>query len=452
MFSFLAAIVVLNPASPAQANLRYNLDAGLASRIDAYIKPFVEGNNFPGAILVARGDDVVFSKAYGMANYEWNVPNTTRSRFHLASLSKMYTAAAVLQLEEQGKISTSDKVSKFLPDYPAGDKITLEQLLTHTAGVPNVEFGAGEDRLHFITERLVARFKDKPLDFEPGSRTRYSNSNYDLLAYVIEKASGQSYGHLLKASIFDPLGMKDTTHDGDAALIEHRASGTIPDGLCGVQNAPWIDWSSKTGSGSLVSTTEDMARFVRAEFGGRLLQPESLAKVQKKRPGFPFGWTQDTLLGRRQMAVGGRSPGFIAAVQYFPDEAVTIVVLTNSYSSMAQDPVVGDVAAIVFGQPTKSGPVAPVKPEPGQFSGVAGRYQMPGNYYAPNAALTLRDRGTYVEARWENGETNVFFSVSAEECIDRMNWARVRFQRDAAGKVTGFSYHLIQDFAARKLD
>jgi len=453
MPTLLAAILVLSPAATLQVNLRYCVDPGLASQIEAYIQPFVLTNNFPGAILVARGDVVVFSNAYGMANYELKVANTPHSRFHLASLSKMFTAAAILLLEEQGKLGTTDKVSRFVPSYPVGEKITLEQLLRHTAGVPNVDFGDAERRVHHTTEQIVARFKDRPLDFEPGSQTRYSNSNYNLLAYIIEKASGQNYGDFLKANIFNRLGMKDTLHDGDATmLIENRATGTIPDGLHGVRNAPWMDWSTSTGSGSLVSTTEDLVRFVRAEFGGRLLKPESLNKVLKKRPDFPFGWSQEELFGHKQIAVGGRSPGFVTAVQYYPDDAVTIIVLTNSYSSMAQDPVVGDIAAIVFGQPTKSGPVAPVKPNPGQFSGIDGRYQMSRDYYAPNAVLTLKDRGTYVEARWENGNVNVLYPVSADECIDRMYWARVGFQRDTAGKVTGFNYHLVQDFKARKLD
>jgi len=449
----LGVLFLLGAAAPSAAAMRHAPDARLAAKTDAYIRPFVESENFPGAILVARGDEILFSKAYGMANYELKVPNTPRQRFHLASLTKMFTAAAVLLLEEQGKLSTSDTVAKFLPDYPNGDKVLLEHLLTHTAGVPNADFTEGEGRVRYTTEQLVAKFKSRPLDFEPGSRTRYSNSNYNLLAYIVEKVSGRSYGDFLKAAIFDRLGMKSTFHDGDAsALIEDRASGTVPDGFRGVKNAPSVDWSSKTGSGSLVSTTEDLARFVRAEFGGMLLKPESLAKVMRKRPGFPYGWSQDEIFGRKQMAVGGRSPGFVTAVQHYPEDGTTIVVLTNSYSSMAQDPVVGDIAALVYGQPTRSGPVTPVKPKPGQFAGVAGRYQMPANYYAGNAILVLQDRGDYLEARWERGEVNVIYPVSADECLDRMYWARVRFERDPAGKVTGFTYHLVQDFAARKLD
>src|ERR1700693_3558847 len=221
----LGVLFLLGAAAPSAAAMRHAPDARLAAKTDAYIRPFVESENFPGAILVARGDEILFSKAYGMANYELKVPNTPRQRFHLASLTKMFTAAAVLLLEEQGKLSTSDTVAKFLPDYPNGDKVLLEHLLTHTAGVPNADFTEGEGRVRYTTEQLVAKFKSRPLDFEPGSRTRYSNSNYNLLAYIVEKVSGRSYGDFLKAAIFDRLGMKSTFHDGDAsALIEDRAS------------------------------------------------------------------------------------------------------------------------------------------------------------------------------------------------------------------------------------
>src|ERR1700693_2009406 len=203
----LGVLFLLGAAAPSAAAIRHAPDARLATKIDAYIRPFVESDNFPGAILVARGDEILFSKAYGMAKYELKVPNTPRQRFHLASLTKMFTAAAVLLLEEQGKLSTSDTVAKFLPDYPDGDKILLEHLLRHTAGVPNADFSEGEGRVRYTTEQLVARFKARPLDSEPASRTRYSNSNYNLLAYIVEKVSGQGYGEYLKANIFDRLGM-----------------------------------------------------------------------------------------------------------------------------------------------------------------------------------------------------------------------------------------------------
>ena len=428
------------------------LPRDLAARIDAYIRPFNIGNNFPGAILVAHRDTTLFNKAYGMANYELAVANTTRSRFHIASLTKMFTAAAVLLLEEQQKLNTSDPVSKFLPDYPNGDKILLEQLLKHTAGIPNVEFSEGERRTHYTTEQLVARFKDKPFDFAPGTRTRYSNSNYNLLALIIEKVSGRGYGDFLKANIFERFDLHNTLHDADASvLIPDRASGTVPDGFRDAKNAPWVEWSSGTGSGSLVTTTQDMARFIRAEFAGELLKPESLAKVMQKGSGFPYGWSQGVAFGRQQFAVGGRSPGFVSAVQYYPQEQITIVVLTNTYSSVAQDPIVNDIARIVFGEPPTSGRVAPIKPAPRQFDGVAGKYQMPANYYAPNTVLTIVDRGEYLEAHWEDGEVNVIYPVSTTECLDRSFWARVRFERDTTGRVVGFTYHLIQDFVARRL-
>jgi CubicO group peptidase (beta-lactamase class C family) len=426
--------------------------ADLAGDIDQYLKAFAVGNNFTGIVLVQKGQSVIFEKPYGMANYELRVPNSVQTRFHIASLTKMFTAAAILLLEEEGKLRTSDSVAKFLPTYPHGANVTLEQLLTHTAGLPNAVFAPGERRIHYTAEQLVALVKDKPLDFPPGTKTQYSNSNYNLLAYIIEVVSGQSYGEFLRRRVLAPLHMPDTEDDDDASrLIANRATGTIPAGLTNFANAPWVDWSSTHGSGSLVSTARDLARFIRAEFTGEILSRQSLQKVTAKRSGFPYGWSQTTEEGRVIFAVGGRSPGFVSAVQYYPAEDITVIVLTNSYSSMAQDPIATDVANIVFGKRITSGPVQMVEPRAGQLSGIAGRYQLPPSYYAPNAIVTLVECNKYFEAHWEQGAVNAIYPVSAEEFIDRGYWARVRFHRDKAGTVTGFSYHLVSDFEAKRL-
>ncbi|HEY7409281.1 MAG TPA: serine hydrolase domain-containing protein [Vicinamibacteria bacterium] len=443
--SMLTTVLLLQPGAPPAA-------PDLAAKIDAYMQPFLEGQNFTGAVLVSRGNKVLFSKAYGMANWELGVANTPRSRFHLASLTKMFTAAAILLLEERGKLSTSDPVSRFLPDYPNGNRIRLEHLLTHTAGVPNAKFSRGEDRMSYSTAELVAKFKDAPLEFEPGARTRYSNANYNLLAHIVETVSGQKYGAFLKANVFDPLGMTSTVNDDDpATLIPDRAYGTVPAGLADMANAPYVDWSTKTGSGSLVSTTEDVARFVHAELEGALLRPASLAKIREEHPGFPYGWSHSERFGRKQLAVGGRSPGFISDVEYYLDDKTVVVVLTNSYASMGQDPVVGDIGAILYGQPIERGRIAFVKPKPGALAAFVGRYKMPADYFAPDTTLTLKDLGDYLEARWERGEISVVYPVGPDEFMDRNIWARVRFQRDAAGRVTGFVYHVLRDFTATRL-
>ena len=418
------------------------------------MRPFVTTNNFTGVVFVARGGRVLFQRGYGMANYEFDVPNTPEMRFHIASVSKSFTAVAILLLEERGKLSTSDPISKFLPDYPSGAQIRLEHLLMHSSGIPNVNnFPEYNREAHFphTTGELVAMFRDKPLEFEPGTRFRYSNSNYNVLALIIEKVSGQSYGDFLRANVFDPLGLNSTFHDGDATrIIKNNAAGTEPDGLLGMKRAPYLDWSSKTGNGSLVASTSDLCAFARALFGGKLLKPASLAKVMQPGPAFPYGWSDRDRFGRKAKGVGGRSPGFISSVEYFLEDGTCIAILSNSYSSVAQV-IAPDVSAIVFGQPVQHGPVAFVRPRPGALAAFTGRYQMPDNYFVSGAILTLQDRSEYLEANWSNGAKTIMYPVGGDQFMDRTFWAQMRFTRDAQGQVNGFTYKLLQDFTARKL-
>jgi CubicO group peptidase (beta-lactamase class C family) len=440
------------PSSPAPAQSPSSED--LAAQIDAYVKPFVETNNLSGVVFVSRGEQMLFQKAYGLANPAYEVRNTSQTRFHIASISKSFTAAAVLLLEERGRLSVSDPVSKFLPDYPNGDKIRLEHLLTHSAGLPNMtsfpELGPGP-YVPYTPATLVAAFKDKPLDFEPGARFRYSNSNYVLLALIIEKVSGEPFGDFLKANVFDPLGLASTLHDGDATrVIPNLAAGTEPDGLREVKYVPYVAWSTKTGSGSLVSTTADLCAFAHGLFGGKLLQPASLAKITQAKGVFPYGWSDRERFGRAAKGVGGRSPGFISSLDYFPDDGTCVAILTNSYSSVGQV-IAPDITAIVLGHAATPPPIAYARPRPGQLAEFTGRFQMPENYYAPNATLTLRDRGGYLEAHWSNGATTIIYPAGGADFVDRTNWAMVRFTRDPDGKIAGFTYSLLQDFAARKL-
>ena len=184
--------------------------SGLEAEIDAYIEPFVKAAGFSGTLLIAKGGEVLVNKGYGMANYEWDVPNTPKTIFQIASVSKSFTAAAIMILEERGLLSIDDPLAKFIPDYPSGDRITVHHLLTHTSGIPNVnEFPDYDRKSRFpITlEQIIAMFKNKALEQEPGGGYRYSNSNYNLLAYIIEMVSGESYSDFLRTSIFEPLGM-----------------------------------------------------------------------------------------------------------------------------------------------------------------------------------------------------------------------------------------------------
>lgn len=453
----LAATLWMVPSSYGQdenSAVVKQVSRDLATTIETYLKPFVETNNFSGVVCITQGNHLVFQKGYGKANYEFNVPNSAETRFHIASVTKSFTAAGILLLEERGKLSTSDPLIKFIPDYPLGDKILLQHLLTHCSGIPNVndfpEYDR-ESRFHHTVEQVVAMFRDKPLDFEPGSRFRYSNSNYNLLALIIEKVSGQSYGDFLNTNIFQPLGLESITHDGDAAkIIPDRAEGTEPDGLRDIRLVPYLDWSNKTGNGSLVATAADICRFATALFTGHLLAPASLSKVMNPGPSVPYGWSGGEHFGHKTMSASGRSPGFIASVEYSLDDTTCIAILTNSYSSVGQV-VAPDISAIVFGQSVTIPTIAYVPPGEGQLAAYAGQYKMPDDYYVPGATLAVVDRGKYLEAQWSNGSMTIIYPVGGDMFVDRTFWAEARFTRDTNGRITGFVYKLLKEFAAKRI-
>lgn len=437
------------PRAPSPSN------GPLGARVDEFVRPYVATNNFTGVILVARGDIVLFERGYGLADPEHGVANSPRSRFHIASVTKAFTAAAVLLLEEHGRLRTTDPVATYLPDYPNGQRLRLTHLLTHTSGIPNLDGPewAREERLPHSTAELVGLFKDQPLRFEPGAKTEYSNSNYNLLALIIERVTGQQYGDFMRDSLFAPLGLGATLHDGDMSrLIADRAIGTEPDGVRGVRLPRYIDWSGRTGSGSLVTTADDLRRFVGALFGGRLLAPASVARILAPAGGFAYGWERDERSGRQQLRAGGRSPGFNSSVEHYLDDGTDVIVLTNSYSPVGQDPAFLDgLHSAVFGRAATPLVIAPTPVRPGALAELAGRYRLPHDYFVPDATIVLSDQGDHLEARWEGGALNVVYPIGPNRFLDRNYWAEVIFTRDSLGAVSGFDYKLLQGFRATRV-
>jgi len=233
-------------------------EAAMKARLDQVASSYTAGNAFMGTVLVVDGDQVLLDKGYGMADMEWNIANVPEAKFRLGSLTKQFTATLVLLLQQDGKLNINDPVSKYLPDTPkTWEKITLAELLGHTSGIPSFtdmkEFGVWRMSPH-TTEEELALFRDKPLDFEPGSKFAYSNSNFEVLGAVIEKVSGKKYGDLLRERIFEPLGMKDSGLDSDELILAKRAQGYMP-GPNGLVLARSESMTVPWAAGSIYSTT-----------------------------------------------------------------------------------------------------------------------------------------------------------------------------------------------------
>jgi CubicO group peptidase (beta-lactamase class C family) len=304
--------------------------------MDQVVQYYVSDGQFMGAVLVARGDKVLLNKGYGSANLEWGVPNDPSTKFRIASLTKQFTAAATLLLVERGELKISDPIKAYLPDAPSTwQKITLFNLLTHTSGIPEYMDIPGHELLDpFVAtrEELVARFRDKPLDFEPGTKWAYSNSNYVLLGYMIERASGQKYAQFLQENIFRPLGMAESGYDSSAEVLPHRATGYQLT-ASGIQNAKWFEMSNGDAAGALYSTTEDLLRWQRGLFGGKVLTSASLqTMIAPFLNDYAFGLYVHTNGGRTLINHSGGNPGFNSYLAYYPDNRISVIVLGNQHS------------------------------------------------------------------------------------------------------------------------
>ena len=417
----------------------------LETQVDAYVKPYTDIGGFNGTVLIAKKGKVLLSKGYGMANYELDVPNTPQTKFHLASVSKSFTAAAILMLEERGLLNVNDSLKKFIPDYPNGDKITVHHLLTHTSGIANVnnlpDYDA-KSRFPQTPASLVEMFKNTPLIMQPGERYNYSNSNYNLLAYIIEKVSGKTYGEFLKENIFQPLAMKDTGHDGQAeTLLKNRASGYVPVGVSELENAPYLDWTSKTGNGSLYSTVEDLYKWDRALYTERLLKKPTLERMFTAHiEGVGYGWFISKRLNRRAIRMSGRSPGFSAELQRYVDEDICVIVLGNNYAPTAST-IANDVAAIALGEKYETlSVVKPIKLNPQILDALAGRYEGGSDFFLPGGVLILENKNDRLKMTWSSGAKVTLVPQSETKFFDRLFWAGITFVKDHKGEVTHLLY------------
>lgn len=410
------------------------------ARMDAVIRDDADKGAFMGAVLVARDDVVLFDKGYGSANLEWNVPNDGATKFRLGSVTKQFTAVAILLLQERGKLTLDAPVKAYLPDAPAAwDKVTVRHLLTHSAGIPNfTNFPdyAATKTLPATHASLIARFRDKPLEFAPGEKFAYSNSGYVLLSAIVEKLSGQTYAAFVAENLFKPLGMTDTGYDSHAAIIPRRASGYAP-GAAGPVNADYVSMTIPQGAGGLYSTTRDLLKWQRGVYGGKLLKPTTLAAFRTPyKDNYALGVAVHNADGATTIAHDGGIEGFNTALAYDPDRKLTVVVLGN-----LNGPTPGKLAkslltlarggAVTLPSERQAATVAP-----DQLSQYEGVYEL-----APTFAITMRVRDGRLMTQATGQQEFELFSESKDRFFLKVVDAQVEFTRDASGKVTGLILH-----------
>ncbi len=384
LFGLISAVLFLNNC------------CDIREKLESYLEAAHRLWGFEGTVLIAYKDEIVLAKGYGMANKQFQIPNTIETKFFIGSITKQFTAASILILKQRGLLDIDRPIAEYLPDYPrpAADKITIRHLLTHTSGVPNYT-----DRpevnlrrtLPISATELVDLFKNKPLEFEPGHGFHYSNSGYIILGAIIEQVSGQSYEAFLHHEIFKPLGMNNSGYGRREAAHPGRADGYTEESGALVDALP-IDFSVMHTAGALYSTAADMNLWNRALFSEQILTKESIIEMFSPGPhGYGFGWFVERNWGRWHGFHDGFLDGFNTFVDRWFEDRLFIVVFANDDIAPVRK-IARGLAAIIFGKdyvyPIGKTPVAPAGFDPQEYEGT---YEQSPDLYrfviADNAGL-----------------------------------------------------------------
>lgn len=341
----------------------------LPEQIDQLMSKYHEYKMFNGSVLVARDGKVIFKKGYGMANMEWDIPNTPDTRFRLGSITKQFTSMLIMQLVEKGKIMLEGKLSEYLPYYreDTGKKITIHHLLTHTSGIPS--YTGRKDfekisRVYFPVKEFVETYCSGDLEFEPGSTYKYNNSGYYILGAVIEEVTGKTYEKNLDEKIFKPLGMDHSGYDRHSPVIPKRASG-YEKGSNGFRNADFLDMGNPFAAGSLYSTVEDLYKWDQALYTEKLLSKKYMDMIftQHVKMGqgtnfYGYGWMViKTPFGQTILTHGGGINGFNTLISRIKENRHLVVLLNNTGGTRLGQMAQG-ISMMLYGMP----PQVPKRP------------------------------------------------------------------------------------------
>ena len=406
LLALAACLCVLGAAAPPHAAAQTTK----AREIDNYIKPFADANQFSGVVLAAQDGRVIYEKAFGLANADFKIPNRPDTRFGVASITKQMTAVVLHRLIDEKKIAPEDKLSKFIPDFPNGDKITIQLLRSHRSGIPHRVMRAEEESLPYTSAEFVERVKGARLAFEPGAQRLYSSAGYTVLARALEIASGKPYAQLLREYVFAPAGMNDSLDFDGEAIMERRSQDYLLEAN-GVVNAALKDYSFLVGAGSVYSTAADVYKFGEAVLDGKYGEAARAALVRDNElsgSGFTNGHRAYFKINR------AKKWGFV---------------YVSNLGSGANDMVQAALEALLDGKPVAP-PVVPapkIVPNPNKnLSDFFGQY-------------ARADGGGSFEVSVKNGLLRAgdvkLYPTGVDRFFDYRYYGDVSFVRDAAGKV-----------------
>jgi CubicO group peptidase (beta-lactamase class C family) len=438
IMAFLFAVSVFPAALNAQQPL--------IEELDKYLQACHEVYDFHGAVLIGKDGRVFYKKGIGMANIELGVPNTPEMKFQIGSITKQFTATAIMQLAEKGLLSVDDPITKYITDYPSetGNKITIHNLLTHTSGVTSYTSmpDVMERRAVEISiEDLIALFKDLPLEFEPGTQFNYSNSGYVLLGAIIENVSGMPYEDHIQKNIFDPLGMKNSGYCHRDMILENRACGYTENEEGELLNAGYVHMSMPYSAGALYSTVEDMFLWDQALYTEKILTKASLEKMFTPfLDNYAYGWGVTEVKGHKLISHGGGIDGFATEFQRWVEDSGCVVVFSNNDAAQPGQIAIG-LASIMVGEPYEM----PVKKTPIVIDEIklkeyAGVFRINDTEYR----IISFEKGQLYSQRTGGGRIAIYPEAEDNFFYDHDHHVTLKFNRDQSGEIV--SHTIYQNF------
>ncbi len=445
------AILILAALPPAAETAEARLAA--SQKADALLSGLIETNGPGLAVLVAQNGKILFEKCYGLADRGHHVPVIPETTFRIGSIGKQFTASAILKLQEKGKLSVNDKLSKYIPDFPRGDEVTLRHLLTHTSGIHS--YTEKDGFIERVTspvkpDDLINSFKNDPYDFDPGEKWHYNNSGYFLLGRIVEKVSGQSYGDFLQKNFFQPLGMTNTGVYRAHLGLPHEALGYSLEGAEFTNAVNW-DMSWAEGAGTLYSTVEDLFRWNEGIFNGRVLDAASLTAAftpvkqyenqVNSDSGYGFGWFIFRHRGLLEIEHAGGLNGYHSFLMRVPDERFTVTVLANAQpgrTNAMPDLLAQQLVDIYLVDKFTPLPIVNTSVSPNSYDALTGRY---GPVLA-GVDLTISRRGTHLFGQGSDGRPEAeIFPKSETEFFATVGDNQITFVKDSNGKVVKIVVH-----------
>jgi CubicO group peptidase (beta-lactamase class C family) len=409
-------------------------------KLDAYMQALTKYAGFNGSVLVAKNGEVLLEKGYGFRNAESETLHDQNSVFQIGSVTKQFTSTIIQRLALEGKLSLKDTLSKYFPQYEYANKITIENLLNHVSGIYNYTMNADFMQNH-VTENLSQTafwnmIKDKPLDFEPGSKFNYSNSGYMILGYLIEKVTGKPYESIVRKYLFEPAGMTHSGFDFTHLTSPLKSVGYMVLSKQAKTEALVVDSTVAFSAGAIYSTVHDLYNWNTALNSGKIIPLASLEKAYKPyKQKYGYGFTVDSIYGKRLISHGGGIHGFVSDLAYVPEDKVSVVILSNKpyQLSVAEH----DLLAVLYNQPYKlAEEQKELKVDTATLNNYVGEYEL-----APTFKITIVQVGGGLKAQATGQAQFDVFAQTENVFFYKVVEAQIEFVKNEKGDVKGLILH-----------